>query len=323
MPIYKDKTRSRFVFEFDRYVEGQRVRTSKLLPKTWTQAQADAYDRKESARLYAIASSVERAQHSIEEAVTVYLKEHAPSLKSYESIKQELAIMYWAYRDRPLSALADACKFYASKATKEDGTPLAAATVRNRIRWLTSACRYAWKHHNMGTHDPAAKVHVPAVRNARQHYVSRGEMLQIARASNNRQCRRAIRIAFYSGMRLSEILRSRIVGSNFILDDTKNGQPRIVPIHPRIAHCAKRMEPGPKITIQRAFMRARRIANLDHIHFHDLRHSAASELINAGVDLYTVGRILGHKDSRSTQRYAHLAVGTLAAAVGKIGGKAA
>lgn len=58
---------------------------------------------------------------------------------------------------------------------------------------------------------------------------------------------------------------------------------------------------------------------LGHLHLHDLRHSAASELINAGVDLYTVGRVLGHKDSRSTQRYAHLAVSTLADAIGKIG----
>ena len=58
---------------------------------------------------------------------------------------------------------------------------------------------------------------------------------------------------------------------------------------------------------------------MEHFHFHDVRHSAASEMINAGVDLYTVGAVLGHKDSRSTQRYAHLATDTLAAAVGRIG----
>ena len=55
--------------------------------------------------------------------------------------------------------------------------------------------------------------------------------------------------------------------------------------------------------------------------FHDLRHSAASEMVNAGVDLYTVGRVLGHRDPRSTQRYAHLTHDTLADAVGKIGRK--
>jgi site-specific recombinase XerD len=39
------------------------------------------------------------------------------------------------------------------------------------------------------------------------------------------------------------------------------------------------------------------------------------------VDLYSVGRVLGHRDSRSTQRYSHLTADSLAAAVGKIGAK--
>ena len=60
---------------------------------------------------------------------------------------------------------------------------------------------------------------------------------------------------------------------------------------------------------------------MEHIHLHDLRHSTASEMINADVDLYTVGAVLGHKDPRSTQRYAHLMHQKLAAAVGKIGQK--
>jgi site-specific recombinase XerD len=44
-------------------------------------------------------------------------------------------------------------------------------------------------------------------------------------------------------------------------------------------------------------------------------------MINNGIDLYTVGAVLGHKDARSTQRYAHLATDALSAAVGKIGQK--
>ena len=62
-------------------------------------------------------------------------------------------------------------------------------------------------------------------------------------------------------------------------------------------------------------------AMLGHLHFHDLRHSSASEMVNNGVDLYTVGAVLGHKDARSTKRYSHLATETLSVAVGKIGKK--
>ena len=44
-------------------------------------------------------------------------------------------------------------------------------------------------------------------------------------------------------------------------------------------------------------------------------------MINAGVDLYTVGGVLGHQSATSTKRYSHLATSTLAAAVSMIGKK--
>jgi integrase len=327
MPTYRDKTRGRFVFEFDRRIDGQRVRATKLLPKTWNQAQADAFDRSESAKLYAAATGVERPSFLIEEAVADYLKERGPQLKQLRNIEHELALMFWAYQGRPMSALADVCKAYKIKARREatkEGEapqPLSPATLRNRIRYLTAACRWAWKHHDMAEQDPGARVTTPSVKNERQVFIDRRQMLSIARACENRQARMAIRIAFYSGMRLGEILRAVALADCWHLADTKNGQPRLVPIHPRVAVCARRWTPIAKITVQKHHRRAARAVGLEYVHFHDLRHSAASELINAGVDLYTVGAVLGHKDSRSTQRYAHLATAALTAAVGKIGRK--
>jgi integrase len=322
MPIYRDRERSAFVFEFDRRIPGAgRVRARKRLPKAWTQAQADAYDRQESARLYALASGTQKADALIEKAVELYVIERVPKLKAGRNAAAELASMFWAYREKPLSALADVCKLYRTKATKANGKPLSAATVRNRIRYLTAACRYAWREHALCEHDPAAAVTVPAVRNERQRYGTRADMLRACRECRNRTARMAIRIAFYSGMRLSEILRAHVRDGTWVLSDTKNGTPRVVPIHPRVAVCARRLKPCPKITIQRAWEGARDRAGLQGMHFHDWRHSAASALINAGVDLYTVGRVLGHKDSRSTARYSHLAVDALAAAVGLIGQK--
>ncbi|MFT3777922.1 MAG: site-specific integrase [Ottowia sp.] len=193
--------------------------------------------------------------------------------------------------------------------------------MRNRIRYLTAACRYGWKAHGMGESDPAARVTAPQVENARHQYLTRAQMLAVCRQCTNRTARLAIRIAFYSGMRLGEILRAEVSGQAWVLRDTKNGNPRIVPMHPRAAVCARAFEPCPKITIQRAWERARDRADMHGFHFHDLRHSAATEMANAGVDLFTLGRVLGHKDQRSTQRYAHHYIDTLAAAVGKIGQK--
>jgi integrase len=54
--------------------------------------------------------------------------------------------------------------------------------------------------------------------------------------------------------------------------------------------------------------------------FHTLRHTAASWLVQQGVDLYAVGQLLGHKTPRMTQRYAHLSPDYMAGAVGKLDG---
>ncbi len=60
---------------------------------------------------------------------------------------------------------------------------------------------------------------------------------------------------------------------------------------------------------------ARKAAGLPDVRIHDLRHAAASNMINGGIDLYTVGKVLGHSNHKTTMRYSHLANDTLLAAV--------
>ncbi|QTD88918.1 tyrosine-type recombinase/integrase [Burkholderia anthina] len=333
MSVYKDPARGRFIFEFDARIDGRRIRARKILPKAWTRAQAEVFGEKERARLYAQIRNGERAPHSIEDAVTLYLEYRCPSLKSGANARDELLRVMFAYKGRLLTELPEACREIARDGAeeKEDRKPLSPATIRNRIRYLTAACRYAWKHHGLGDHDPAERVAVPQVNNERHVYATRQQILQMARSVRPdpshpglwRECRAALLIGFYSGMRVSEVLRARINGSNFDLGTTKNGKPRLIPIHPKLRSFLwiyRRALPA-KITVQKHFRLARAACGFPEMHLHDVRHSAASAMINNGVDLYTVGAVLGHRDSRSTQRYAHLATETLAIAVGKIGQK--
>lgn len=322
MPITRHHT-GQWLYQFDRVIAGSRHRANRVLPPGWTKKQAEEFDRVETARLYALATGVTKTQPLIEEAVLLYLKQHAPDLKNFTDLKAALELCMPYYAGRPITALPDIARKYA----KDHAKTLAPATVRNRMAYLRAACRWAWKHHNMGEHDPAERMILPSVRNARQVYLSRADMLKISRAMHYPASRAAARVAFYSGMRISEALRSKVVdiegGVALFIADSKNGDPRMVPVHPKIIHLMRGTWP-PVVTadtVSHHVKAAMRATGYGHARLHDLRHSAASEMINAGVDLYTVGGVLGHKSAQSTQRYAHLATASLAAAIGKIGGK--
>ena len=319
MPIRWDKRNKCWRFEFDRRLANGRNRTSRLLPKGWTRAQADKFDRQESARLYAVATGVEQPARLIDDAVLVYLEERGPHLRNLRNLETQLAVCFPAYSGRPITDLPAVAREYA---TAQAGI-LSAGTIRNRLAYLRAACRYAWKVHGYCEHDPAAKLTLPPVRNARQDYLTREQMLMICRRIKNRQVRAAARVAFYSGMRCAEVLAAQVVGDSFVLRTSKTGEPRVVPIHPKVALIARSMWPL-KVTTWTCshwFTRAAREAKIERVTFHTLRHSTASNLINAGVDLYTVGQVLGHASPQSTARYAHLATDRKRAALAMLGQK--
>ena len=252
----------------------------------------------------------------IAEAVLLYLKHRAPHLKNRAKLERDLALIEPWITGRRLAELPDVCRQYAA----EYATTLAPATVRNRLAYLTAACRWAWKHHGVGEHDPAERVPLPPVRNERHRYLTRAELVPVARSITHPGVRAVTLVAFYSGMRLAECLRAQPTPRGWLLTDTKNGERRLVPIHPKVAqyartwppHCAAR-------TVQAWFHWACRQHGLADVRFHDLRHSTASELVNAGVPLYTVGQVLGHKAAASTKRYSHLSTDTLADALLHVG----
>jgi integrase len=318
MSIYRDKRTGRWCYDFDRYVDGRRTRKRRLLPAGWTRAQADAYDRKESGALSAIAEGIARPRFPIDEAVRRYLKEHAPGLKHAANLKRELSATFDWWTGRAIEELPAVCAEYAH----DQRQALKPATIKNRIAYLRAACRWAWRRHGMAESDPGARVETPAVHNARDVSIDRAQMLALARACEDMGTRALIRIAFYSGLRVSEQYAAERRPGLFVLRDTKNGAPRVVPIHPKIASAA-RVPLTPRTQIDWWWRKARAAAGLEHVTLHDLRHAAASAMVNAGIDLATVGAVLGHKSHASTMRYSHWATDRLTEAVGKIGRKRA
>jgi integrase len=91
-------------------------------------------------------------------------------------------------------------------------------------------------------------------------------------------------------------------------------------LNERHAEGAGELVVGKRMThINTAWRALRKAAGLPTFRFHDLRHTFASRLVQAGVDLNTVRELLGHTDIVMTLRYAHLAPQNLRAAVELLG----
>jgi integrase len=310
MSIYHDKRSGRWRFDFDRRLGGQRIRRRQLLPAGWSRAQAEAFDRKESAALSALAHGIAKPRRTVDEAVRRYLKERAPELKHGGNVEREIEATRDWWTGRALEDLPLICAEYA---TDQLGA-LQPATIRNRIAYLRAACRWAWKRHGWGETDPGARVVAPTVRNARQPTISRAQMVALSRACRHRGVRAMIRIAYWTGMRWAEIVRAERVPGAFVLADTKNGDPRIVPCLPIITS-ASRVKMPRRSAFDYWWPLARDEAGLSGLRFHDLRHAAASAMVSGGIDLGTVGAVLGHKSAQTTKRYAHHSTDRLAQAL--------
>ena len=320
MSIYRDKERGCYVFEFSRRINGRRIRARKNLPKSWSRAQADKFDRKESERLYGIATGIVTRQYTIDEAVAQYLKDKK-KLKSIKSAAEHLAAIADDYEGQPIESLPEV-----GAAITEKYSQWAAATLRNRLAYLRAACRWGWKKHRMATSDPAERLIMPNVQNERQVYIELPDLYRVLRHAKNRETRKVIVAAFYTGMRLAELMRAEIRGDSMVVLNVKNGDAiKSVPMHPALARYLSRRGWPPRCaykTVQKWQRIGMDKAGLAHVHFHDLRHSTASALINAGAELFVVGEVLGHKDPRSTKRYAHLKDEMKRRALAKIGVKA-
>lgn len=64
-------------------------------------------------------------------------------------------------------------------------------------------------------------------------------------------------------------------------------------------------ESGSRAWLYRSFKEACKKARIEGIRFHDLRHTAATRLVEAGIPLHAVAELVGHSSIRMTERYSH------------------
>lgn len=196
---------------------------------------------------------------------------------------------------------------------------LSPSTVNRRLAVLKAALHYAWRQ---GWIRDNLSGRIDRLREppGRQVYLTRAEVARLATKADE-PLRTAIKIAAYTGLRASELLIAvpSADRKSVAVPISKTGKPRTVPVPAAISRLVGRLPLAVTYSqLNWSWRAARAAAGLPHARFHDLRHTCASWLINAGVDLFTVGAILGHTTPQTTARYAHLAHGTLAKAMRKL-----
>ncbi len=134
----------------------------------------------------------------------------------------------------------------------------------------------------------------------------------------------AIRLLILTGCRVSEILHLRwqdvdFEGHCLKLPDSKTGAKTVYLNGPALQLLSnlERLDDNPHVLPGKfegrpleglgVWMRIRRDAGLEGVRIHDLRHSYASFGVGLGLPLQQVGKLLGHSQIATTERYAHLA----------------
>ena len=199
-------------------------------------------------------------------------------------------------------------------------------TINHELGLMKKAFNVAIREWEWCQDNPVNKIKMEKVPRGRVRYLTEGEFQKICTACPA-WSRPILTFARYTGLRMSNVLELTWDQVDFnsrtvLVQETKNGEPLIIPLC-RLLHdtllALREKSPDPrrvfpsdlklesfKQQVRRAFKSACKEVGIKDFRWHDLRHDFASQLVQKGVGLYTVQKLLGHRDSRMTQRYAHL-----------------
>jgi integrase len=198
------------------------------------------------------------------------------------------------------------------------------------LRYLFS-CSLKWEVPAI-KNNPTAGIPLMKEDNQKERYLSTDEAQRLytqLQQSDNQMLQFIVPMLILTGARKREVLDARWEDFDFEhrhwrIHTTKLGKPRFVPMSDGVVNLLGSIPrfdcewvfPNPKtlkpyVSIFCSWNTTRGKADLQDVRIHDLRHSYASFLVNAGRSLYEVQRLLGHTQIKTTQRYAHLSHDTL------------
>jgi integrase len=266
-----------------------------------------------------------------------FMDEHAPNVsigtrRGYSSYLNHLDSFF---KDFILTSISSKMITEYKKLRKDQGAK--PASVNKELAMLSKAFSLAVKEWEWLNENPVSKVSYEKENNERDRWLTIDEEKRILE-----HCpiwiKEIVVFDLSTGLRQDELLSLEWSRVNFILktiliNKSKNGKPRTIPLNQTaldllIKKSEEKVQSikdlvfpskvGSKINpsnLRRSFYRSLNLAKINNFVFHDLRHTFATRLSQRGIDIYKISKLLGHKDIRMTQRYAHHCPDSLRAGV--------
>jgi len=277
--------------------------------------------------------------HTFHELMVLFMQ--ASERKSAERDEYSLKRLYPVFATRDLEALtaADVRGYIASR--QEAG--VSNGTINRELGLMSAALNWARSDLDWEVPNPVQgrKLREPE---GRIRWITRAEAAALTNAAAREPTAshlvNFILLGLHTGMRRGEMLglewrRVDLQEGLIYLEGhhQKNGKIGSVPLNRaaresivaqarfRAEHCPQTPwvfcdRKGDRIgAIKRSFATACKRAGIEDFHPHDLRHTCAAWLVQAGVSIREVAELLRHSDIRVTMRYAHLAPDNVRAAV--------
>lgn len=227
-------------------------------------------------------------------------------------LKDVNAVMIDRQRDKLLNAPT---RSFGQKGTR----PRSGSTVRTYLSALSSAFTFGIKHLHWLDSNPCAQVAFPPPSRERKRFLSDPERKALLDAcSDHPTLYAAVLIAVTTGIRRGEMYRLRWPDIDkqrrwAILSKTKNGDSRGVALTLPVLAALAVLPRDPdddrvfRVDLTKAFHTALKRAEIEDFRWHDLRHSAASQLAMNGASHVEIASLLGHRTLAMVRRYAHVA----------------
>lgn len=267
-----------------------------------------------------------------------YVKLHKRSWEFDEKTLVKKILPQWGDRELGSITRADIVEYHNNFA-RQGYKPGTANRHLALVKHLFNlACKWDFIEKN-----PAKGVTPFANPNTKERYLSTTETSRLLLAIQQSPAPVSpdiILFLLYTGARRSEALKAKWQDMDlerciWTVPLSKSGKPRYIPLSQAAMEILRKRlasrypgsdyvftNPGTGTRfkhIYNAWHSIRTQADLQDVRLHDLRHNFASMLVNQGRSLYEVQKLLGHADSKTTQRYAHLSQESLMEAANLVG----